>query len=190
MDIGMGCDRENILLYVEGELAPEDAARLRAHVANCESCRAALEEEQQLASALGGLGDLECPSDFTATTVTRARCDLTHAVTNASERGRAVLIAFGLCAAMVGLLWPTGVLDPLRHILGPTPCIVRWIFYSFARSGIDALKVGRVVSRQVFERHDATLVAFLAFVCLATLLGVLLRRYYSRGGLGDGGPSR
>jgi anti-sigma factor RsiW len=186
----MGCDRENILLYVEGELAPDDAARLRAHVAGCASCRAALEQEQQLASALGGLDDLDFPADFAATTVTRARCDLTHAVTNTGERGRAVFIALALAGATLVLLWPTGVLDPIRRMLGPAPCIVRWVVYSFKQAGLDALKVGRAVSLQVFERHGITLVALVALVALVGLLGFLLRRYHTRGIVGDGGPSR
>jgi anti-sigma factor RsiW len=186
----MGCDRERILLYVEGELAPEDASRLRAHVAQCPPCRAALDEEQEFASALGGLDDLNCPDGFASATVTKARCDLTHAVSSPHERGRAVLIAAALSGLAVFLLWPTGVLDPIVRALGPLPCISRCVLSGLANSGMGALMVGRAVSRQLFEQHDATNVALLILVGLVVLLAVLLRKYYARGVMGDGNVPR
>jgi anti-sigma factor RsiW len=188
--MGMECDRQQILLYVEGELGPEDASRLRAHVAQCAPCRAALEEEQDLASALGGLGALDCPDDFASATVTKARCDLTHAVSNPRERGRAILIAASLSGLAMFLLWPTGVLDPVVRALGPLPCISRCVVAGLANTGMSALMVGRVVSRHVFERNDASNVALLLLLGLVALLGVLLRRYYTRGVVGDGNGPR
>jgi hypothetical protein len=181
----MDCDREKILLYVEGELTPEDASRLRAHVGLCAPCHAALEAEQELASALGGLDDLDCPADFATATVTKARCDLTHAVTNPHERGRAVVITMSLSGIAVFLLWPVGVLDPLVRALGPLPCISRCVISGIANSGMGALMVGRVVSIHVLQQHAATGVALLILVGLVALLGVLLRGYHVRGDVKD-----
>jgi anti-sigma factor RsiW len=186
----MGCDREKILLYVEGELAPEDAARLLAHVAQCDPCRAALDDERELARALGGLDDLECPEDFASDTMTRARCDLTQAVSNPRERTRAVLIAAGLSGVAVFLLWPIGLLDPVVRALGPLPCISRCVLAGCAKPAVGAFMVGRAVSRHVFERHDASTVALALLAVLLVLLGLLLRRYHARGAAEGGGVRR
>ena len=76
----MGCNSEEILLYIEGELGPDDAARVRAHTRSCAACREILETELALESALGELKSLEPPPDFATATVRRAQCDVTHAL--------------------------------------------------------------------------------------------------------------
>jgi hypothetical protein len=188
--MGMGCDREKILQYVEGDLGPEDAARLRTHVGQCAACHKALEAEKELASALGGLDDVDCPEDFATTTVTRARCDLTHAVSSPRERGRAILFSGALSGLAVFLLWPFGLLDPLVRALGPIPCITRCIVSGLAQSGMGALMVCRAVSRHFFEQNDASTVALVMLAVLVVLLGLLLRRYHLRGVVKHGDLSR
>ena len=55
----MSCNAQEILLYIEGELAPSDAARVRGHIAGCAACRELLLAEQALELSLGGLGKFD-----------------------------------------------------------------------------------------------------------------------------------
>jgi len=56
----MSCETENELTaYLDGELAPADAAAVRAHLAGCERCRATLAVLRRTLETLQGLPDFE-----------------------------------------------------------------------------------------------------------------------------------
>jgi anti-sigma factor RsiW len=168
----MSCNVQDILLYTEGELAPDEAARVRAHVAACAACRQLLLAEQALARSLGGLGDIETPENFAAATVSRARCDLTSAVACPRERWRAVAAVASLSAVSLLLLWPTGVIDAAFRSLAPLQCVSRFAFCWLSGSAMGALIVGRTLSSYALDRGRLPVGAALA--ALAVLLAVLV----------------
>jgi len=59
------CPRlEDLYLYLEGELNPDEARELDVHLAACPACRAALAERRLLHEAFTSLPPLEVPPDF------------------------------------------------------------------------------------------------------------------------------
>lgn len=52
--------------YLDGELAAEDAAEVRAHLAGCESCRAEVESLRATKTLVGRLAQPSLPADFAA----------------------------------------------------------------------------------------------------------------------------
>jgi hypothetical protein len=167
----MACNPEEILLYVEGELGPEAAARVRTHTAACAACRELLVTEQALASALGGLADLEPPSNFCSETVRRAECDVTHAFRSRGERRRAAVVTASLAGLSLLLLWPTGVLGASAQALGPLRCMGRFALGWIESSALSVFIIARTVSRSLL--HEMSLPTGVALVVLALLVALL-----------------
>lgn len=168
----MSCDPRDILLYVEGELSPDDAARVRSHAASCAECRERLAEEQRLVSALDSLGDLPTPAGFADETVTRARCDLTHAVTNPRERRRAAVFVASLAGASALLLWPSGLFSPAITALAPARCFGRFLCGWTGASFSGALIVGRTLA--AYALSETRLPIGVAVALLALVVGLLV----------------
>jgi anti-sigma factor RsiW len=184
----MSCDTEEILLYVDGELAPRDAARVRAHIAVCAACRDLFLAEQSLERALDGLGEIDPPEGFADATVTRARCDLTHAVACPRERRRAVAIVATLTTATLFLLWPTGLLDPALRALAPLRCMARFAAARLDNSAMGLLIVGRTVTRHLFDEVRLSVGAVAVLLALLVIALVwLLGRYHGHAGSGERG---
>ena len=62
---------EALYLYLEGELSPDDALELEAHLAACSACRDALAERRLLHEAFASLPPLEVPPDFALSVMDR-----------------------------------------------------------------------------------------------------------------------
>ena len=58
--------REALIAYLDEELGATERAELENHLEGCEACRAALEAERRLSSALAALPSVEPPRDFEA----------------------------------------------------------------------------------------------------------------------------
>ncbi|WP_295588198.1 zf-HC2 domain-containing protein [uncultured Oscillibacter sp.] len=50
--------------FVDGELSPEETARVRAHLDSCAACRAYVDDALAIRAALGGWEDTPVPEDF------------------------------------------------------------------------------------------------------------------------------
>jgi anti-sigma factor RsiW len=62
----MSCLRiDQIYLYLEGELSPEDTQSVKEHISSCTKCKRAVEEREFLVKASKSLPPLEIPPDFT-----------------------------------------------------------------------------------------------------------------------------
>ena len=179
----MSCNTQEILLYLEGELAPEDAARVRAHVAACAACRELLLAEQELERSLSGLGEVEPPKDFADATVARARCDLTSAVASPRERRRAAAVVASLSATSLLLLWPLGLLDSTLRALAPLRCLSRFAACWLEGSAVGTFIVARTVARHVLDEGrlpGAVILLALLIALLVRLLGLYRERVASR----------
>lgn len=176
----MGCNTEDILLYIEGELGPEEAARVRAHTAVCTSCRELLTTEQALASALGGLRDLEPPPDFASATVLRAQCDVSHALTSPREWQRAGAVTIGLTTLSLLLLWPTGFFGSVVEMFKPMRCLGRFAVGWVESSALSIFIICRTISRNLLAESALPVGAALAVLVLLLILLVWLIAGYRR----------
>ncbi|MCC6743020.1 MAG: zf-HC2 domain-containing protein [Acidobacteria bacterium] len=143
----MTCNPEQILAYIDGELSPDDAARVRAHTASCESCRQILQAEQAIESALCGMSSLAPPPEFADDTVRRAKCDVGHALHSPKERKQAAAVACGLGSLSLLLLWPTGFYSTLLTSLGPLRCMGRFALGWVESSALSLFIVCKTISR-------------------------------------------
>lgn len=102
------CPRTDIAVYVDGELAPHQELALEQHLAACETCRAELNEQKKLLSALDFLleekpAGIEIPKNFARVVATRAESSVSG-LRNREERRRAVFLCASLgLLALVGL---------------------------------------------------------------------------------------
>jgi hypothetical protein len=63
---GMRCLRiDQIYLYLEEELSPEEIQSIQEHISSCAKCKRAVEERERLVKASKSLPDLEIPPGFT-----------------------------------------------------------------------------------------------------------------------------
>lgn len=62
---------DQIYLYLENELIPEERSRLAGHIAACEKCRRAVEDRRALTEAAESLPPLPVPPDFTQQIMSR-----------------------------------------------------------------------------------------------------------------------
>lgn len=56
---------DQVYLYLENELTPEESNGLAGHIASCEKCRQVVEDRQILIEAAESLPPLQVPPDFT-----------------------------------------------------------------------------------------------------------------------------
>lgn len=61
--------------FVDGELTEEENAAVRAHLGECEDCRARLDEYAQLSGAMLALGEEDVPEGFTARVMDAVRAE-------------------------------------------------------------------------------------------------------------------
>jgi hypothetical protein len=100
----MSCERYRALVsaYVDGDLTPEERARLHEHLRQCRDCTALLADYRQVRALMRGLGPLEPPPALRSAVQVRTRG-------RAVRRSVWVPLTRGLAAALViGLLaaWP------------------------------------------------------------------------------------
>jgi hypothetical protein len=62
---------EQVYLYLEDELSPEERSRVAGHISTCEQCQSAVEERRILTEAAESLPPLQLPPDFTQQIMTR-----------------------------------------------------------------------------------------------------------------------
>ena len=62
---------EQVYLYLEDELTPEERSSIAGHVASCEHCRNAVEERRVLMEAAESLPPLQVPPDFSQQVMAR-----------------------------------------------------------------------------------------------------------------------
>ena len=62
---------EQVYLYLEDELTPEESSGIAGHIASCEQCRNAVEERRILMEAAESLPPLQVPPDFSQQVMAR-----------------------------------------------------------------------------------------------------------------------
>lgn len=89
------CPREEICLYLDGELSPNEVILLEKHLAECQPCLNELNLQKQMLLALSAAFDkkkeIELPKNFTNIVVAKAECGV-KGLRNREERYRAFLL--------------------------------------------------------------------------------------------------
>ena len=158
------CPRDDIADYVDGELPPELAAELEAHIGGCAVCGRSLAEQRQFLAALSASLDgeelPELPEDFTRKIIVTAESSVTG-LRRPNELFTAIFIcaalllfamfaigheAFSLTSAAVGVmekLLAAGmfVLNLLLSIAFAAAVIVRGIVSQFGGSGTEQIAI-------------------------------------------------
>ena len=98
------CPREEISLYLDGELSANDEILLEKHLTDCEACLAELNSQKQMLSALNFAFDkqaeIELPKDFTKIVVAKAESGVSG-LRSKEERFRALFLCLALFLLLI-----------------------------------------------------------------------------------------
>lgn len=90
--------------YFDGELTEEENAAVRAHLGECEDCRARLDEYAQLSGAMLALGEEDVPEGFTEGVMAAVRAEKAAAKPQVKKRSTwRRWMPMAACAAIVAL---------------------------------------------------------------------------------------
>lgn len=89
--------------YFDGELTEEENAAIRAHLGECEDCRARLDEYAQLSGAMLALGDEDVPEGFTARVMDAVRAEKAAMPRMKKPSAWRRWMTMAACAAIVAL---------------------------------------------------------------------------------------
>ena len=174
---------DEIDLFLEGALEPDEAARMEVHLASCPACRAVRVERQAFLVAISGLPDLEVPADLTARIMARVFPEKPSLASRlvAFAAGSSILVFAGLAyvlatgADLPGLLLGAGKASwsaiqsfSLSFIKGLK--LLALFFDLTARFTADLGKAGGRIGHMIRpEVYAATLVVAVAAVVIAYL---------------------
>ena len=90
--------------YFDGELTEEESAAVRAHLSECEDCRARLDEYVQLTGEMLALGEEDVPAGFTEGVMAAVRAEKAAKKPQAKKRSAwRRWMPMAACAAIVAL---------------------------------------------------------------------------------------
>ncbi len=107
--------------YLDGDLAGDDLARLEAHLAGCEACRATLDDLRRLVRRAGALDERPPERDLWAGIAARIATERTAAVVPLATRRRFAFTAPQLAAAAVALMAVSAGAGMLLRQASPAP---------------------------------------------------------------------
>ena len=180
-----GCPREDVAVYLDGEMSGNALDNFEEHLKVCTDCAAELRTQRQLLCTLdvafNGSRAFELPHDFTRVVAAHAESNLSG-MRKKSERWR----AFKLCAvlalvsfALLGAASRALILDPIRSFVRVAESLLDLVGRTVYDAGSGIAVIVRVVSRAiVFAPHGLGLFLLLTFVIALSLLPLLIVRYH------------
>ena len=96
-------------LYVDGELSPDDMARVQAHLNECPACRAYADDALAIRAAFPDVEDTPVPDGFTESVMARIQAEAVHRATAQKQKSRPwlkALASLAACCAIVLLAAP------------------------------------------------------------------------------------
>jgi hypothetical protein len=180
-----GCQIEDIVAYLDGELDVQAVESFEAHLKACSGCAAELRIQRQLLctldSAFGNSSRFVLPLDFTRIVTAHAQSDV-GGVRRKSEGRRALqvcvilaLIAFALLGAASGAM----IFEPVRGFARVAGNLLDLFWRMAYDAGSGLVVIVRVVGRaMIFDSHGLGLLAILPFAIVVILLSRLIARYH------------
>ena len=180
-----GCPREDVAVYLDGEMSGNALDNFEEHLKVCTDCSVEVRTQRQLLCTLdvafNGSRAFELPHDFTRVVAAHAESDLSG-VRKKSERRRALklcavlaLVSFALLGAAARAL----ILDPIRSFVRVAESFLDLVGRTIYDAGTGVAVIVRVVSRAiVFAPHGLGLLLLLTFVIALSLLPLLIVRYH------------
>jgi hypothetical protein len=180
-----GCELEDVVAYLDGELDGRAVESFESHVKLCSRCAAELRIQRQLLctldSAFGNSRAFELPRDFTRVVAAHAQSDVSG-MRRKSEGRRALqlcallaLVSFALLGAASGAM----VFEPARAFARLAGNIVDLVWRTVYDAGTGLAVIVRVVVRAVFfDSHALGLLVIFSFAIVVLLLPRLIARYH------------
>ena len=179
------CPRAEIAAYIDCELSPRAELLLEEHLAVCEICRAELNEQKKLLSALEfaleeKAAEIEIPKDFAKVVATRAESGVSG-LRSPKGRGRAVflcvslffILLIGLGAEAEKVFAATGV------AFEKSVALVSFL----GRLTFDAAFAIVVILRALFNQSSVNAILLAGFLIGALIVTVFaLPRFFNRSG--------
>ena len=175
------CESAKIAAFIDGELGPAEQSFVAAHIEECSSCTAELQDQRQfvceLDSALAGSFNLPVPPNFAEVVAVRAESDM-RGVRHRAEHRKAILFCAMLALSAFALLGAgasESVIRNMQSILNKVLGILELFGKAIYDAAAGFTVILRVLSGGLISDSFATLV----FVALAIgLLSLLIARYH------------
>ena len=179
------CETENIVAYIEGDLAPALRLDLEEHLKECEACVSELRAQRvfmrELDSALASPFDLAVPENFAQVVAVHAKSDM-RGMRDRAEHARALrfCIVLGLAAfALLGVASSKAVLLSLKAIVGKVFGVLGFFGEAIFNAAAGFTVVSRVVSRGLItDSRFAGLAGLVLVVFFIAILSRLIARYH------------
>lgn len=180
-----GCQIEEVVAYLDGELDGRALESFESHVETCLSCAAELRIQRQLLctldSAFGDSRGFQLPRDFTRVVAAHAQSDV-RGLRRKSEGRRALQLCAILALVSFALLGAASramVFEPARTFARIAGNLLDLVWRTVYDAGTGLAVIVRVLGRAVlFDSHGLGLFAILPFTILVVLLTRLIVRYH------------
>ncbi len=183
--INQTCPREELSLYLDGELLAADEVVLEKHLAGCEICRTEINLHKKMLSALdfafASEKEVELPKNFAKVVASQAESTVSG-LRSKDERFRALFICTGLfLLILVGLGTESNlVFSALITISGKIAAVLTLAFHTISDFAVGLAIVFRSLSQKVVVNPIFLLLLAGSLVILTALLFSRLRFRFSR----------
>jgi predicted anti-sigma-YlaC factor YlaD len=183
--INQDCPREEIALYLDGELTLAEELLLENHLAACQTCRTEINLHKKMFSVLDlafeGHQEVELPKNFAKIVATKAESNVSG-LRSKEERFRALIIGLGLfLLTLIGLSIESDRFFPaLGVISGQVVTVITIGFRMFSDFAVGLAIVSRCVSQQIFFSSMFPVILAVCLVALMTFTFSRLRMRFSR----------
>lgn len=170
------CRRNQIVVYLDGELSPREELELETHFVGCGSCAEELNEQKRLLCALDfALDDCEevfdVPDDFTKVVVTSAESNV-RGLRRPQERFRALFVCAALfLLVLAGLGTETGsFVNNSENIIVQSISASGYAMQFFHDVGVGVAVVLRCLSQRFIFNSAVSLGVLLMFFAFTSFI--------------------
>ena len=181
----IGCPREEIAAYLDGELGSASLTVFEDHVEQCDDCANELRSQRQLLctleAAFGKSGRIDLPENFTRVVAAHAENDL-RGLRHKVEYRRALKLCAVLLLAAFALLGAASnnlIFQPIRTFLRIGGSALDLLLHSLADAAEGVNIIARMIARTTITspRGFGVLIA-LVFLIAISLLPRLIANYH------------
>jgi anti-sigma factor RsiW len=179
------CPREEIALYLDGELSLADELMLESHLADCQACRTEVNLHKQMFSVLDlafeASQEVEIPENFAKVVAAKAESKVSG-LRSKEERSRALTICLGLTfLTLIGLAFESDrILGALAMFSGQIVAVVTICLHLISDFAIGLAIISRSISQKIVFSSMFPIVLAGALIVLMTIIFSRLRLRFNR----------